>query len=184
MEEINRGIDDDARERTVPSRRSSHPQESVRISDLADFLRALVHLQPARRVRLPRRYFARPRDIPATSRARRRRRLHRLRRRRWLIGQRVAARSALIVVGVVGVIALAFWARFAIIYHLPPYLQHGTLANASGYVVIKPWWFGPSTFDLAQYSPQPSLNPVQGLAAALGNYRDVVVRLANIIFVW
>lgn len=96
----------------------------------------------------------------------------------------MAIRATLVVGGVAVVTATAFWARFALIYHLPPYLQQGTLLHVSAYVALKPWWFGPSVFNLAQYTPQPSSDSVQGLAAALGNYRDIIVRLANIVFSW
>lgn len=84
---------------------------------------------------------------------------------------------------VMSVAMLLFWAKFAIVYHLPPYLQQGPLQGAQAYVVFKSWWFGPPSFDLADYPNVNLTNPIHSLAMQLEKYQDIVTNPREIVLV-
>ncbi len=79
---------------------------------------------------------------------------------------------------VAGLLSLAFWARFAVVYDIPRYVEQGALANVDMYITVKPWWFGPPLFDLGKYGVSSikslTAEPYQVLLDQLGNYAAVV----------
>ncbi|MDQ0190927.1 hypothetical protein JI721_06145 [Alicyclobacillus cycloheptanicus] len=76
-------------------------------------------------------------------------------------------------------LCVAFWAKFAFVYDIPPYAKAGGLANVSAYVAVKPWWFGPPAFDVASYMPDlatgsDTLSPYNLLVLELGRYASII----------
>ncbi|GGI95181.1 hypothetical protein GCM10010885_00990 [Alicyclobacillus cellulosilyticus] len=107
---------------------------------------------------------------------RRRARLRRIKAARALRSVQFWTRAALFLAGLA---AVAFWAKFALVYDIPLYARQGLLAGVRAYVTSKPWWFGPPVFDLAAYQPQDNLpavvsNPYTLLLSRLGRYQAVV----------
>lgn len=82
-------------------------------------------------------------------------------------------------VGLLLALLFLFWAKFAIVYDIPEAVRVGQLADVTEYVTIKPWWFGPPSFDLGQIietSDELGINPdaYSLLLHALGQYQAVV----------
>lgn len=86
-------------------------------------------------------------------------------------------------VAVVLLAALVFWAKFAVVYNIPPYVRHGVLMHAHAYVVLKSWWFGPPAFNLGQY-PVDANAPWHSLSTDLGRYRGIVADRSEIVLRW
>ena len=105
---------------------------------------------------------------------RRRARLRRIRMLRAVRSLTFWSRSAL---GLAALMAMAFWARFAVVFDIPPSLQTGPLSRVRAYVVVKPWWFGPPAFDIAQTVREDGGNTTvpsfTRVADAPGPYQDV-----------
>lgn len=112
------------------------------------------------------------------KRRRRKRRMARVRRIRVLKAVRSIRFWIRFTTFVAGFLTLAFWARFAVVYDIPPYAERGALADVDMYITVKPWWFGPPLFDLGKYavSSTKSLSPqpYQVLLDELGKYAAVV----------
>jgi hypothetical protein len=110
------------------------------------------------------------------KRRRRKRRLARARRIRVLKAIRSIRFWIRCTAFAAGFLALAFWARFAVVYDIPLYAERGALANVDMYITVKPWWFGPPLFDLGKYgvSSIKSTEPYQVLLDELGKYAVVV----------
>lgn len=109
-------------------------------------------------------------------RRRQKRRQSRSRRLRALIGIKFWTRTA---VGLVILLCLVFWAKFAVVYDIPQNLTPSGLSSVSAYVTVKPWWFGPPAFDLLQTEEtrnQPYLTPEEALLQGLGPYDAVVLQ--------
>jgi hypothetical protein len=110
--------------------------------------------------------------------------LRRIRRLRAMRSLRFWARAG---IWIMMLAAVAFWARLAVVYDIPPALQDGPLARVRAYVTVKPWWFGPPAFDLGQtldaYGPGLTIPPRDAVEAALGRYRAVFTQPV-IIWAW
>ncbi len=124
-------------------------------------------------------------------RRKRRRQRRRRRRRRWRVRWLRALRTtrfwtnALFVCLVL--LTLTFWARFAYVYHVPPELRTGPLSRVTAYVTLKPWWFGPPTFDLDDYLKEPNavdtVSNTQLLLSNLGPFRAIVEH-PDLVWAW
>ncbi|MCL6516025.1 hypothetical protein [Alicyclobacillus sp.] len=119
--------------------------------------------------------------LAKARRQRQRRRARRRRRLRWmrvLLSLRFWTRTAIVFVFV---LAVGFWAKFAVVYDIPDYARQGVLTGVRAYVTVKPWWFGPPLFDLGDYGPRDAgagdwgANPWRWMVTQLGRYQDVVV---------
>jgi len=117
---------------------------------------------------------------------RRKRRLARIRRiRLWrtLRSLRFWSRASVLVVLL---LAVSFWSKFAFVYDIPAYADRGPLAGIAAYVTVKPWWFGPPMFDLANYvSPDDlgALNQPYSLLLTRLDHYDAIVLQPNFIWV-
>ncbi|RIV20125.1 hypothetical protein D2Q93_12050 [Alicyclobacillaceae bacterium I2511] len=102
------------------------------------------------------------------QRQRRRARIRRIRVLRLLLSMRFWMRTATTFAVLIGV---AFWAKFALVYNIPSYVQQGSLVGVVAYVTVKPWWFGPPVFDLDAYT--------MGTSAGVGtdDYGYLLLRL-------
>jgi hypothetical protein len=85
-----------------------------------------------------------------------------------------------------GLAAVSFWAKFAVVYDIPPVLQQGPLTQVEAYVTVKPWWFGPPAFDLgavlkALGPAAHGVPPMVVVLDQLGRYQAV---LREPRFVW
>lgn len=112
---------------------------------------------------------------------RRRARVRRLKTLRALVSLEFWTRALIVVV--IG-ICFAFWAKFALVYNVPPDLRLNNLGSISAYVTLKPWWFGPPVFDLdniAATNEQPYLTTTNALIQGLGRYVAVV---ENPVYIW
>lgn len=109
-------------------------------------------------------------------------RVHRLRVFRTIRSLRFWTRFCTFTIGLV---AVAFWAKFAVVYNIPDYAHRGTLAHVDMYVTVKPWWFGPPAFDLSAYEVASdnaaALDHYSVLLEELGKYSAVV---ENPQFIW
>ncbi|WP_155836431.1 hypothetical protein [Alicyclobacillus herbarius] len=124
---------------------------------------------------------------------RKRKRQRRRRRRRRLRLQTLRALRTTrfwINVGFVSLVfaVLAFWARFAYVYHVPAEAQTGILSHVTAYITLKPWWFGPPTFDLARYAQVPdttvqAANRLDLLLSNLGPFQAIVEH-PDLVWVW
>lgn len=82
-------------------------------------------------------------------------------------------------IGFVCVAFLVFWAKFAVVYNIPPTLQKGHLYGMQAYLAEKSWWFGPLAFDLSSYTRQldptvATVDPMTGLLESLGQYQTIL----------
>ncbi|MCI0183305.1 MAG: hypothetical protein OWR52_10995 [Acidibacillus sp.] len=102
------------------------------------------------------------------------RRGRRLRKLRWLRFVRGMRRAVYMTVFLMIVVTVSFWAKCAVVYDVPAYMQVGQLTHAQAYVVYKPWWFGPPLFNLAKYPVLNPMNPEQSLAMQLQQYSEIV----------
>lgn len=88
---------------------------------------------------------------------------------------------------IVFLLAISFWAKFAVVYHIPEYAANGPLENTTAYVAVKPWWFGPPVFDLQQYANRDPVqlnivnDPYAYLLLQLGKY-NAIVEYPNIVW--
>lgn len=114
-------------------------------------------------------------------RRRQKRRQARSRRLRAVLGFRFWTRAA---IAVFLLLCTVFWARFALVYDIPGNVTLTNLSNMTAYVTVKPWWFGPPAFDLAQTQAAhtaPYLSAKDALLEGLGRYRAVVLQPS---YVW
>jgi len=167
------------------SRRQRHPKPRYELRDALRWLLRPFELAPRKGDAAESRVvYRRPAQLPDTSRYRARRRVRRLRLRRRLIailwGKRLGYTFAIMV----SLGLLIFWAKLAVVYNIPNYLQVGTLSQANAYLVMKSWWFGPTSFNLAAYQVTNPLNPLQSLATELSRYQDVVTNPQEILYVF
>lgn len=132
---------------------------------------------------------SRRRHQNALGRARRRRRhrrqvrIRRIRLWKALRSARFWGRTTSVLVTV---LSLTFWAKFAFVYDIPGYAERGTLSDVQMYVTVKPWWFGPPVFDVANFGPGPhhmvdNTTAYSMLLDKLGKYEDVLLHPS---FVW
>jgi hypothetical protein len=75
-------------------------------------------------------------------------------------------------------LAITFWAKFAYVYDIPNF-ANASIGHVNAYVTVKPWWFGPTVFDLDTYESYPvpdfaSANPYAVLVENLGQYQTIV----------
>lgn len=183
MSEVNHSEDEPSQ--PLGSRRIRHPKEPIRLRDVMRKL--LSPFEPAPRFQRAHgeRAVHMPSELPNTSRFRARRRTLRLRRARRLRVEKWTKRTLASVAVLVVLISVLFWAKFAIVYHVPSYLQQGRLAGVHGYVVFKSWWFGPPSFNLSDYDGMiDPANPISSLALELERYQDIVTNPAEILFTW
>ena len=170
-------------ESSIPSRQTRHPKERLRPIHIVHWLLSPLHVRLREPSMWPRNRYARPADIPPTSRNRQRRRAKRLRLRSMLRTRRIMKRLGVGATVLIFLAALTFWAKFAVVYDIPPFLRHGVLIQARDYVVLKSWWFGPPLFNLNQYPVDPSA-PLRSLVTQLGRYQGIVTDPSEILFVW
>ncbi len=117
--------------------------------------------------------------VDARRRRRRRRqaRVRRIRALRLLLSVRFWTRTS---TAFAVLLAVVFWAKFALVYNIPPYAQQGPLAGVVAYVAVKPWWFGPPVFNLGAYTSNPSVEPGTDtyayLLLQLDRYRSIVTQ--------
>lgn len=142
-------------------------------------------LQPAPRPgRVRRKRPLRPRELTRTSRSRIRRRERRIRFCRMRRIRRAVLRTFYFAVTSFALVLLVFWAKFAIVYGVPVFLDQGSLSGASAYVVLKSWWFGPPLFNLSEFVVPGALNQAHALANQLGRYAEIVTNPGEIVYVW
>jgi len=170
-------------EDTLATRRKRHPKPRFRPRDVWQWFARPFELAPRSATSRERESYVKPAQLPYTSRFRARRRAKRLRLRRRLLGILWSKRIGYTLMICVGVLLLLFWAKLAVIYHLPSYMHVNALAQAKLYVVWKSWWFGPTSFDLADYPNVDPLNSLQSLTQQLGHYQDIVTNPQEILFV-
>ncbi len=167
----------------MQSRKARYRRKPITISRLFEYLFGSLRLKESLSVR-KKRQFVRPHQMPKTSRYRTRRRRLRLRLRRKLQWIKYSKRIGYTLLGVTLTLCVAFWAKFAIVYHVPSFMQTGRLQGAVAYLVYKSWWFGPPRFDLAQYTNINPENPLQSLVLQLQRYQDIVTNPSEILYVW
>ncbi len=167
----------------MQSRKERHRRKPITPSRLFEYLFGSLRLKEPLYQRQKKR-FVRPYQIPKTSRYRMRRRHLRLRLRRRLQWIKYSKRIGYTLLGVIVVLCITFWAKFAIVYHVPAFMQTGRLQGAIAYLVYKSWWFGPPRFDLAQYTNINPDNPLQSLIVQLQRYQDIVTNPSEILYVW
>ena len=170
-------------ESSARDRRSRHPKERLRPIHVVLWLLSPLHLRLREPSMWPRNRYARPSDIPPTSRNRQRRRAKRLRLRRRLKVRRAMWLTGIGAVVVVFLAALVFWAKFAVVYNIPVFVRNGALIHAHAYIVFKSWWFGPPEFNLGHY-PVDENAPWSSLATELGRYRGIVTNPSEVVFSW
>jgi len=110
----------------------------------------------------------------------RKRRQNRIRQIRVMRAARTARFWSRVGLVAATMLSLAFWAKFAIVYDIPTYAQHGALGGGvQAYVTVKPWWFGPPAFDLANYNADDSIaeigDPYAYMLLRIGRYDAVVL---------
>ncbi len=166
-------------------RRLAHPKKPVRVRDVVK--KVLSPLTPVSRQHeaeeKTRKAPVKPRLMPKTSRYRARRRTKRLRRALKLRLIKWSKRVLISWMAALVFAAIVFWAKFAIVYNVPPYMQQGPLHNAQAYVVLKSWWFGPPSFNLASYPIADPQAPIQSLVMQLERYQDIVTNPNEILFI-
>ena len=160
-----------------------HARTPLRAVDIVNWLLAPLHVAPLEASMLPRHRYARPRELPETSRSRRRRRAVRLRLARRIRFVRALRRAVWSGAAGAALLDVAFWAKFAVVYNVPNYAQTGPLQGAAGYVVFKTWWFGPPSFDLADYAVNAS-QPLASLETQLERYQGIVTNPGEIVWIW
>lgn len=115
----------------------------------------------------------------------RRRRQNRIRKIRMIRVFRTAKFWTRTAVAVATILFLAFWAKFAVVYNIPTYAKRGPLTGVQAYVTVKPWWFGPPTFNLAGYEQEVGdiqiRDPYAVLLLEVGRYDAVILSPR---FVW
>ena len=164
-------------------RRTRHRRPPISLSRIIEYMfgsfRLKKPLQQAKKHSV-----MRPSQLAKTSRYRLRRRQRRLRLRRKLILIKYTKRVAYTFVSILLTLFIVFWAKFAIVYHVPSYMQTGQLQDAAAYLVYKSWWFGPPQFNLAAYTNIDPQNPIQSLALQLQRYQDIITNHQEILYVW
>lgn len=167
----------------MESRKIRHRRTPITFSRLLECMFGSLRLKEPLRLRKKNRFVS-PRQLPKTSRYRMRRRRLRLRLRRKLQWIKHSKRIGFTFLSVILALCIAFWAKFAIVYHVPVFMQTGRLQGAVAYLVYKSWWFGPPRFDLALYTNIDPENPLQSLALQLQRYQDIVTNPSEILYVW
>ncbi len=155
-------------------RRMAHPKPRLTLGWLLAYL--LSPLQPAPKLvdSIQTKSIKGPRERRYVGRRSSQRRRKRLRKLHWLRFVRVVKRTIYTLVFLCIAMTVAFWAKFAIVYHVPHYLQVGQLSNVQTYVAYKSWWFGPPMFNLAKYPLIDPTNPEQSLMMHLQQYKNIV----------
>lgn len=170
------------------SRRAAHPKPRYTLMDAGRWLLRPFELAP--RVRddtqseAVRTHYRTPQQVRKVSRYGARRRARRLRQMRKLRTILWTKRIGYTLMAVVALSLVAFWAKLAVVYGLPTYLRVGSLADAQAYLVWKDWWFGPTSFNLADYTGIDPVNPLQSLAMQLSAYKDIVTNPQEILFIF
>ncbi|MCY0875472.1 MAG: hypothetical protein OWT28_04280 [Firmicutes bacterium] len=171
------------------SRRVAHPKPRYRPVDVAKWLMRPFELAPRSRpgvevIEKAVRRYRTPAEWRKSSRFGARRRARRLRYRRKLRTILWTKRISYTLVAVILILLVAFWAKLAVVYGLPTYVRIGNLAHARAYLVWKSWWFGPTSFNLADYTGVDPLNPIQSLALQLSEYKDIVTNPQEVLFIF
>ncbi|PWI56831.1 hypothetical protein [Sulfoacidibacillus thermotolerans] len=161
-------------ERNYVPRRMAHPKPRLTLRWLLAYM--LSPLQPAPRVveSMQARTKKRPYQRQYLGRQSTRRRRRRLRRMYWLRFVKWSKRIAYSLLFSILAITILFWAKFAVVYNVPEYLQVGQFAQVQAYIVYKSWWFGPPIFDLEKYPILDPAHPEQSLVMQLQRYKDIV----------
>jgi len=133
---------------------------------------------------LKQKQFRSSKEWPLNSRYGAKRRAKRIRLRNQLLTIKYSKRIGVTIFGIIMVGMLAFWAKFALVYNLPAYVQVGSLQNVQAYVVYKSWWFGPPSFNLSDYHNIDPDNPELSLIIQLDRYRDIITNSNEIIYVF
>ena len=175
----------------MPPRKNVHRRPPFSWRKVFEKMFGSLRLNPEIKASIRHEPLRKPSEIEPTSRNRLRRRKRRLRLRRHLRMVKITKRITYTTLIVCAVVVVTFWAKFAIVYHVPSFMQTGKLQSASAYLVVKSWWFGPTFIDLNPYV-QGSLSsgnlaietPIQSLVGQLGNYQDIVTNHKEILFVW
>lgn len=164
------------------SRREKFARPPITLSDIAKSVTRSLQPIPRAHVHQTHRFLP-PDALPASSRSRVRRRARRLARRRRLRILRAIRRAGGTAIIAVALFIVVFWAKFAIVYHVPAFAQQGNLQGVSAYVAYKSWWFGPPIFNLKDYVVPSSLDPWSSLLGQLERYRGIIADQGNILFV-
>ena len=133
---------------------------------------------------LKQKQFRSSKEWPLNSRYGAKRRAKRIRLRNQLLIIKYSKRIGVTIFGVIMVGMLTFWAKFALVYNLPAYVQVGSLQNVQSYVVYKSWWFGPPSFNLSDFHNIDPDNPELSLIIQLDRYRDIITNSNEIIYVF
>ena len=133
---------------------------------------------------LKQKQFRSPKEWPLNSRYGAKRRAKRIRQRNRLLAIKYSKRIGVTIFGIIIFGMLTFWAKFALVYNLPAYVQVGSLQNVQAYVVYKSWWFGPPSFNLSDYRNIDPDNPELSLIIQLDRYRDIITNSNEIIYVF
>lgn len=82
-------------------------------------------------------------------------------------------RLLLFVVVPVVILGVLVWGKIAYVHHVPQLVRDNVPAYASGegFLVIKPWWFGPPIYDLDSY---PQTNDFTMYQTKMGDYAPLV----------
>ncbi len=163
-------------------RRVIHPREKLTLIQLIKW--ALGPLKPAKPVyESQQKLFRTPDEWPQNSRYGAKRRAKRIRLRKRLLTIKYSKRIGAAITGIVIVGTLVFWAKFAVVYDIPSYVQVGSFQNVEAYVVYKSWWFGPPSFNLSDFSNLDPTNPELSLILQLDHYRDIITNPNEIVYV-
>jgi hypothetical protein len=82
-------------------------------------------------------------------------------------------RLLLFVVVPVVILGVVAWGKIAYVHHVPQLVRDNVPAYASGegFLVIKPWWFGPPVYELDSY---PQTNDFTMYQTKMGDYATLV----------
>ena len=163
-------------------RRVVHPREKLTLFSLIKW--SIGPLKSAKPVyESQQKLFRTPDEVPQKSRYGAKRRAKRIRLRKRLLTIKYSKRIGTAIFGLVILVMVVFWAKFAVIYDIPAYVQVGSLQNVEAYVVYKSWWFGPPSFNLSDFHNLDPINPELSLILQLDHYRDIITNPNEIVFV-
>ncbi|KUO96553.1 hypothetical protein [Ferroacidibacillus organovorans] len=167
------------------SRKEAHPKE--RITPLFILKWLFSPLQPAPRNKVQnklRKSFATPRQKKKASRSGARRRKRRLRIRRLLLFKKYLIQTSVTITLIVVIAVVSFWAKFAVVTHIPEFFRQGILLHARAYIVLKSWWFGPPYFSLSAYLSGTGGDTMSNLEQQLGIYAEIVRNPNEILWIF